>query len=821
MADDRADSGAGSALDPLVGRTRLLGELEAAISEHRLVTLTGTGGSGKTRLATAFLDQRPDGEPAWFVDLSGIGEVDRVASVVSATLQLPETAQRDADAAVVAFLTDREALLVLDNLEHLPDVGRLVERWLDRARGLRIVGTSRVPLRVTGEIELHVPPLDLPADSTPDAVEQSAAGQLFLRRARSIGRLADLDADSAADVVTLLRRLDGLPLALELAAARTRILAPKAILARLDDPATLTARRHHDDRVVSLEAVLAWSVELLTPVDRDLLAAVAVCAGSFDLETCAALRPTDDILAALETLVANGLAVADGEMNGEPRFRLLETVRAHARRRLSTVDLRRLRHRLAEFLSGRFAALDPTTSFWAGFDRIKADDVTITDLIEGRPTIAAETALRLAVAAAPWWLFMGRLRDPERWLADLSGQVSDRTIRARGILALAAIRRELSGTAAVVALQEEALAIARAVDDPRLEIDALVARANALAGVLDPDARNWLTAALGIAERLELHHEAATIRVMAARARFEGEDPRDRRNRLLDVLEEAGRLGGPALVGTLTQLAVVEESLDLLDDALGHAERAADLVDVGGDAGRRWWVSATRGSVLAKLGRQDGARSAILDAMRLVSKGVTDPRPRMTAIVLLSAIAHLVATDRNALAVRCYGAAHGALDQIGERIAESDARMDERLMARARRSLGAIGWELAAQSGRRSGAWALVEEVIAELSATPSTIATGRGGMRSEPVDRSITARHGGLTRREVEVLGLVAEGRSDPEIGRALFISAKTASVHVANAKGKLGAATRLELALHARRLGLASGEMSDGPAPDDAASS
>ena len=818
MADERPDS-ATSALDPLVGRTRLLAELDAAISTHRLVTLTGTGGSGKTRLAMALLDQRPDGELAWFVDLSAIGEVDRVASVVAATLQLPESAQRDADAAVVAFLTDRETLLVLDNLEHLPDVGRLVDRWLDRARGLRIVGTSRVPLRISGEIELHVPPLDLPADSTPLAVEQSAAGQLFLRRARSIGRLADLDAEAAADVVTLLRRLDGLPLALELAAARTRILAPRAILARLDDPATLTARRIRDDGVVSLEAVLAWSVELLSPVDRDLLAAVAVCAGSFDLETCAALRPTDDILAALETLVANGLAVADGEVDGEPRFRLLETVRAHARRRLSTAELLLMRLRLADFLSGRFAALDQTTTFWTGFDRIKADDLTIADLIEGRPAIPAETALRLAVAAAPWWLFMGRLRDPERWLVQLTGQVSDRSIRARGILALAIIRRELSGTAAVVALQEEALAIARAVGDPRLEIEALVARANALAGVLDPDAGIWLAAALEVAERLELHREAATIRVTAARARFEGEDPRDRRTRLLDVLDEAGRLGGPAHVGTLTQLAVVEESLDLLEDAVGHANRAADLVDRGGDAGRRWWVSATRGSILAKLGRQDEARSALLDAMRQVSRGINDPRPRMTAIVLLSAIAHLVAIDRTVLAVRCFGAARAALDEIGERIAEADAKMDERVMARARRALGAVTWELANESGRRSGAWAVVEEVIAELSDEPSTIAGGRGGTRSEAVDRSTAARHAGLTRREVEVLAMVAEGRSDPEIGRALFISAKTASVHVANAKGKLGATTRLELALRARRLGLASGETPDGQAPDETA--
>ena len=216
--------------------------------------------------------------------------------------------------------------VAVDNLEQLPGAGAVIAQILRVAPTLRILATSRVPLGIPGEIEISVPPLTVPDGDDPETVEHSSAGALFLARARSIGRLHRLGNRDAADIAGLCRRLDGLPLAIELAAGRTRILSPGEILARIGrlglgaiDPG-LGERR-------SMLAVLDWTIGFLVPRQREVLDAAAICEG-FDLDLLEALIEDTDVAVALEELVALGLVSHMGLQGDRTRFRLMETIRA-------------------------------------------------------------------------------------------------------------------------------------------------------------------------------------------------------------------------------------------------------------------------------------------------------------------------------------------------------------------------------------------------------------------------------------------------------------------------------------------------------------
>jgi predicted ATPase len=253
-------------LTPLVGREREVALVDQRLRSTRLVTITGLGGSGKTRLALEVVAaQARTGRWIRFVDLSGAIERSAAAAQIAIGLEVRETAELDTEQAITTALASRDGdrILVLDNVEQLRGAVGLIGHLLGACEWLRILATSRIPLGIPGETEVALSALELPADGTPEAVEASAAGSLFLARARSIGRLETLTADDAQNIAGLCRRLDGLPLALELAAARMRILSPGAILRRLQTHDAVLGIEV-PDRHRSLEEVVDWSVGLLT-----------------------------------------------------------------------------------------------------------------------------------------------------------------------------------------------------------------------------------------------------------------------------------------------------------------------------------------------------------------------------------------------------------------------------------------------------------------------------------------------------------------------------------------------------------------------------
>ena len=326
-----------SPASPLVGREQELGTLSAFLADKhtRLLTLTGPGGAGKTRLAVALAKttaaRYPDG--VYFVPLGDV--TDAHVAWTSITEVLGISRENATVSAVLEHVAARRMLIVLDNLEQLPDIATTVERLLEEAPGLSLVTTSRRPLHLGGEQEYQVEPLALPDESGPasttEEAQQASAVALFIQQARLVHPEFGLTPENVDDVVTLCRRLDGLPLALELAAARTKVLSPQALLARLDQSLALSAMDvRRPDRQRTLRAAVAWSYDLLRPDLRSTFRQLAVLAGGADVDAVVAVTGLDDPVDALAELVdASLLRVTDGAPSGI-RVGMLETIRRFA-----------------------------------------------------------------------------------------------------------------------------------------------------------------------------------------------------------------------------------------------------------------------------------------------------------------------------------------------------------------------------------------------------------------------------------------------------------------------------------------------------------
>jgi predicted ATPase/class 3 adenylate cyclase/tetratricopeptide (TPR) repeat protein len=332
---------------PLIGRSRELARLAGLLAEHRLVTITGVGGVGKTRLAVQVaadvLDRFPDG--AWFVALASIRDPDLVPSTVAGALGVPERPPRKLIDVLCDAIGSRQLLLVLDNCEHLLDpTARLVDVLLDVCPAVRVVATSREALGVEGEQSWPTPSLGLPASDAPEDVGDVAGADavtLFVDRARAVWPDFELSARNAAAVAALCRRLDGIPLAIELAAARVSTLGPQDILERIDQRFLLLTggSRTALERHQTLQAAVDWSYDLLDDRERRLFSRLSVFAGGFTLEAARAVAADEgatevEVVDLLGGVVAKSMVIA--ERSGDSvRYRLLETLRQYARERLA------------------------------------------------------------------------------------------------------------------------------------------------------------------------------------------------------------------------------------------------------------------------------------------------------------------------------------------------------------------------------------------------------------------------------------------------------------------------------------------------------
>jgi predicted ATPase len=469
-----------------VGRDRELAVVTNLLAEARLLTLTGPGGTGKTRLALRVvadqLDNFTDG--VFFADLSPIVDPALVPSVIAQALTVRVEPGREVLDTLADYLRDRQVLLVLDNSEQVIEAGLAVARLLDAAPRLTVLATSRVPLHLSGETEYQVPPLGLPdaaAASNLDLIRRSEAVTLLLERAAAVRpgfRITDENALAVAEIAT---RLDGLPLAIELAASRLRILSPKALLDRMGHRLPLLSGGTRDlpERQRTLRRTIEWSYDLLEPEYQQLFSRLAAFAGGWTLEAAEASSGGGlslEVLDGLGALVEQSLVQQHETPSEEMRFLMLETIREYATERLAqSGEEDEIRRRHAEHFRNLAEEAEPHLTredriFWLA--RLDAEHDNLRAALDwAERTEDVDTGLRTAAAIWRFWLQRGHLSEGrarlERLLS-IPGTGARGAVRARALGALGGITYWQNDYPPTRAAYQEAVDIAREVGDAKL-----------------------------------------------------------------------------------------------------------------------------------------------------------------------------------------------------------------------------------------------------------------------------------------------------------------------------------------------------------------
>jgi predicted ATPase/class 3 adenylate cyclase len=487
-----------------VGREKEIGEINELLARSRLLTLTGPGGTGKTRLALrvagATIDRFSDG--VFLVDLSATTDPMLVPPEIAAALRVREMPGRDVADTLTDHLRDKALLLVIDNFEQLLDATPVVTRILSAAPDVKILATSRVPLRISGEQEYHVSPLPLPRSShpvDPDRLADNDCVMLFMERATGVRPDFRITPETAAAIAEISARVDGLPLALELAASRIKVMSPTELATRLDKRLSLLTGGARDlpARQRTLRGAIQWSHDLLEAEERRLFARLAVFSGGWSLEAAEAICGPGfelEILDGLTSLVDGSLVMRSNDSEGSIRFGMLETIREYAVELLTeSKEEAGIRGRHAEFFRAKAEAgeshlLGEDRLRWLKFLEREHDNLRAA-LDWAEKTGDTATALRTAAGLWRFWQQGGHLEEGrarlERLLALPGAAVRD-AVRAKALGALGGIAYWQTDYETTRFAYEEAVEIARGLGEPRLLSEAIYDLAH-LPVVLDGD----------------------------------------------------------------------------------------------------------------------------------------------------------------------------------------------------------------------------------------------------------------------------------------------------------------------------------------------
>jgi predicted ATPase/DNA-binding CsgD family transcriptional regulator len=778
----RTDSASGGnvpvELTGFVGRRHELGEVGRLLDSSRLVTLTGVGGVGKTRLAGRVAGglRRAFRDGIWFVDLTAlrapeplVGEVsgpEVLAYLVMGALGLRD--QPRAGTAVeqlVRHLTGRRALLVLDNCEHLLPVSAILADTLLRGcHWLRILATSRQPLLLAEEVLFAVPPLPLPEPGADLAgVERFESVALFAARAGAAVPDFALTEDNAAVVAELCRRLDGLPLAIELAAARIRVLAPGQILERLTQRFALLSRgsRVAPQRQQTLRGSVEWSYELCAEPERLLWARLSVFVGGFEPEAvegvCAdAKLPAAELLDAVAGLIDKSIVVRDDTDGATARYRMLETLRDYGHEKLhSSGEHDRLRRRHRDWytdLARRFETdmISPRQVDWiARLDRELPNLRAALQYSQADPD-GAEAALVATAGLYRYWVARGLHREGRFWLEQALGRPGGPSMtRVKASFAHTVLASHQGDLTAASTSARYTRAVATDVGEPR---------AHAIAAIAE-----------GSVARARGDLADAVRGYQRGLAGFAGEPaPGDLRWRL-------SALSGVAL--TKTMLGDVCGATACHEEILAICEPRGEYLSAG-------LSLCFLGIVLWKQGDLDAATAREEEALRRLRR----VNNTITTSWCLDVLAW-IAVDQGRLdrAATLLGAVERVTRSVGIRagLVPDLTTNHEQYQRRTRAALGAQAYRAAAAHGGQMSLEQAVDYALDEprQPAAPKPVAAP--GATSTP-----------LTRREQQVAELVAQGLSNKEIAAKLVISQRTAESHVEHILTKLGCTNRAQAA-------------------------
>ena len=757
---------------PLLGRETELRRLHTLLDkgDTRLITLTGPGGVGKTRLAVAaaaYVDDRSDESGqhrTMFIPLAAIADPDQVLPAIARAMDVRDTPGLPGNAAqrLAARLGGAPTLIVLDNMEQVVAAASDLAGLLSACPGLTLIVTSRLPLHIRGEREFPVEPLQLPMPATQslDSISQSHAVRLFVETAQRVRPGFALTEANAATVAEICQRLDGLPLAIELAAARMKVLSVSALLARLANRLSVLTGGPRDlpDRQQTLRDTIAWSYQLLTPEEQAHFARMSVFVGGASLgaaEAVAAGEP-GDVLAILTSLIDHSLVRQDAQ-DDEPRLVMLETIREFARERLagSGEDQATRDRHAAWCLSLASAAglrlYGPEQHAW--LERLDLEGDNLRAALEwlsarGDP----DDALQLATVLWRYWEIRGQLREAqarlEAALARASAEPSP--ARAKALNNLGNVYLDMGEPGEAVTRYEASLAMRGALDDPEGMADTL----NNL-GLVALGQADTATARTRHEESLAIRRElrdpwgiALSLSNLGDVANVDRDfDTAERLHQ--EALDIRRRQGEPRAIGySLNNLG---------ESALGKGDlpRAGDLFRAAQE-------------YLHRVGDRSG------EALVLHNLGLTALRRRDygdSVVALASAFRLRVEIQERQGIIDTLA----LLPQLAESAGESNLAATFKAIIRA-------------AEGPPEPRQANPDELIDQLSraltidrpaASPPPLAVVPDPMKD-------------LTPREREVIRLVAEGRSDREIGEELFITTRTASTHVTNILGKLALPSR-----------------------------
>ena len=781
-ADRRGIGNLPGDLSSFIGRRRELGEVKRLLSGSRLVTLTGVGGTGKTRLAlrVAVEVRRAFGDGVWFVDLTElhgpgllaqqVQDPDVLAYLVAATLGLREQGDGQPLRWLAEQLADRQMLLILDNCEHLSPASAILAHSLLRdCPGLRVLATSREPLTIAGEMVFAVPPLSAPDPRRRVSLAEVGryeAVALLVARAQAGVPGFGLTEDNHGAVAELCQRLDGLPLAIELAAAWVRVLAPGQILDRLADRFALLGRgsRSAPVRQQTLRACVDWSFDLCAKPERLLWARLSVFAGGFELDAvqqvCAdGLLPEVDLPELVADLVDKSILVRDQHDGEAARYRMLETIRDYGRDRLGEAgeqaDLRRRHRDWCQQLAAhaRVEWISDRQSYW--LERLGREHANLRTAIEyclTEPSRAeasrAEAALRLLMTLPRtyWWVW-DRFGEARQWLERAlahAGADVPAALRAQALTLTATFELHFGDLGTAERLLEQAHEFAQAVNSPEL------ARIVLYRGMAAQYRGDLPTA-------LDLHEQALTLLSSAPRP-----DPEVR----LAVLLTLGTAVG--LTGDLSRAQACGQEVLALTEPHGeiyYRAQALWLVAV-----TAWWQ-----------GRLAEATDRAREALRLRrSSGMRDDWYNIA--LCLDALAWIAAGQHQyPRAATLLGAADGIRRDLGMPIFASLIDDHDTCLRQAREKLGDAAFTAAFDHGRSLPVDAALDYALDE-----------RRKRIAPPTKDTSTP----LTRRESQIADLIAQGLSNKEIAGTLVISQRTAESHVEHILTKLGFTSRAQVA-------------------------